>query len=215
MLFSVYSLSVGNCLHTLCMLLWRFVCHDWNDFECACPIAIFAGALLNELIPNFGQGWKIVRQRLGVGMYIPWWFLDLWCSLLKLLLQQITIVDAEVKTLVTFPNLWMFLALLTNPYQHRLQNATKNAKIPIAVNRIQYNLFTHNEETIAFCDANNITVGAYSPLSGQNGAQSGFKDETVKSIASAHTMCQRHRLRSNGLCSVDIRLQCSAAAAEH
>jgi len=70
----------------------------------------------------------------------------------------------------------------------QMQNIMKNAKIPIAVNQIEYNVFSHNEETIAFCDANNITVEAYSPLSGQNGAQSVFKDDTVKGIAAAHNV---------------------------
>merc|ERR1712185_699574 len=62
------------------------------------------------------------------------------------------------------------------------------ATVPIAVNQIQYNVFSHNEDTIAFCDANNITVEAWSPLSGQRGAQSVFKDETVKGIAAAHNV---------------------------
>merc|ERR1712146_750279 len=47
---------------------------------------------------------------------------------------------------------------------------------------------SHDEEIIAFCDANNITVEAYSPLSGQRGAQSVFKDETVKAIADTHNV---------------------------
>merc|ERR1711957_315317 len=62
------------------------------------------------------------------------------------------------------------------------------ATVPIAVNQIEYNVFSHDEEIIAFCDANNITVEAYSPLSGANGAQSVFADETVKSIAATHNV---------------------------
>merc|ERR1712107_759808 len=34
----------------------------------------------------------------------------------------------------------------------------------------------------------NITVEAYSPLSGQRGAQSVFKDETVKGMGAAHNV---------------------------
>jgi len=70
----------------------------------------------------------------------------------------------------------------------QMQNIMDKGTIPIAVNQIEYNVFSHNEETIAFCDANNITVEAYSPLSGQNGAQSVFKDETVKGIAASHNV---------------------------
>merc|ERR1712107_181980 len=70
----------------------------------------------------------------------------------------------------------------------QLQKIMDKATIPIAVNQIEYNVFKHDEEIIAFCDANNITVEAYSPLSGQRGAQSVFKDETVKGIAAAHNV---------------------------
>merc|ERR1712187_579103 len=70
----------------------------------------------------------------------------------------------------------------------QMQNIMDKATIPIAVNQIEYNVFSHNEDVIAFCDANNITVEAYSPLSGQKGAQSVFEDETVKTIAGAHNV---------------------------
>jgi diketogulonate reductase-like aldo/keto reductase len=70
----------------------------------------------------------------------------------------------------------------------QLQQVMDKATIPIAVNQIEYNVFSHDEEIIKFCDANNITVEAYSPLSGANGAQSVFKDETVKGIAGAHNV---------------------------
>merc|ERR1712084_102722 len=70
----------------------------------------------------------------------------------------------------------------------QMQNVMKKATIPIAVNQIEYNVFEHDEEIIEFCDANNITVEAYSPLSGAKGAQSVFKDETVKAIADAHNV---------------------------
>merc|ERR1711957_892526 len=70
----------------------------------------------------------------------------------------------------------------------QLQQIMDMATVPIAVNQIDYNVFKHDEEIIAFCDANNITVEAYSPLSGASGAQSVFKDETVKSIAATHNV---------------------------
>lgn len=70
----------------------------------------------------------------------------------------------------------------------QLQNIMKMATIPIAVNQIEYNVFSHDEEIIEFCDANNITVEAWSPLSGAKGAQSVFKDETVKAIAAGHNV---------------------------
>merc|ERR1712196_646737 len=51
----------------------------------------------------------------------------------------------------------------------QMQQVMDKATIPIAVNQIEYNVFSHDEDIIAFCDANNITVEAYSPLSGQKG----------------------------------------------
>jgi diketogulonate reductase-like aldo/keto reductase len=70
----------------------------------------------------------------------------------------------------------------------QMQKVMDKATVPIAVNQIEYNVFSHDEDVIAFCDANNITVEAYSPLSGQRGAQSVFTDETVKGIAAAHNV---------------------------
>lgn len=70
----------------------------------------------------------------------------------------------------------------------QMQKVMNKATVPIAVNQIEYNVFSHDEEIIEFCDANNITVEAYSPLSGAKGAQSVFKDETVKAIADAHNV---------------------------
>merc|ERR1712070_657355 len=70
----------------------------------------------------------------------------------------------------------------------QMQKVMDKATVPIAVNQIEYNVFSHDEDVIAFCDANNITVEAYSPLSGAKGAQSVFTDETVKGIADAHNV---------------------------
>lgn len=71
-----------------------------------------------------------------------------------------------------------------------LQPVLKHATVPIAVNQVEYNLFRHNEKTIAFCDSHNITVEAWSPLGGANGitGHSVFKDETVLSVAAAHNV---------------------------
>lgn len=68
----------------------------------------------------------------------------------------------------------------------QMQNIMNKAKIPIAVNQIEYNVFSHDEEIISFCDAHNITVEAYSPLGGANGKSSVFSDETVKAIAAKY-----------------------------
>jgi len=70
----------------------------------------------------------------------------------------------------------------------QMQKVMDVATVPIAVNQIEYNVFKHDEDVIAFCDANGITVEAYSPLSGQGGAQSVFSDETVKGIAASHNV---------------------------
>merc|ERR1712107_556235 len=70
----------------------------------------------------------------------------------------------------------------------QMQKVMDKATVPIAVNQIEYNVFSHDEEIIEFCYANNITVEAYSPLSGAKVAQSVFKDETVKAIADAHNV---------------------------
>jgi len=73
-----------------------------------------------------------------------------------------------------------------NPVQ--LQKIMDVAQVPIAVNQIEYNVFKHDEDTIEFCDANNITVEAWSPLGGAHGGQSVFKDEKILAIAKAHNV---------------------------
>merc|ERR1712203_1065387 len=51
------------------------------------------------------------------------------------------------------------------------------------------NVFSHDEETIAFCDANNITVEAWSPLGGAHGGnRSVFSDPTIGAIATSHNV---------------------------
>merc|ERR1711862_645467 len=70
----------------------------------------------------------------------------------------------------------------------QMQNIMDKGTIPIAVNQIEYNVFSHNEETIAFCDANNITTEAWSPLGGAHGGHSVFNDETIGAIATSHNV---------------------------
>merc|ERR1712232_252752 len=68
----------------------------------------------------------------------------------------------------------------------QMQRIMEAATVPIAVNQIGYNVFTHDEETIAFADANNITIEAYSPLGGGHGGKSVLADEVVLGIAAKH-----------------------------
>jgi len=72
----------------------------------------------------------------------------------------------------------------------QLQNIMKGATIKPAVNQIAYSVFDHDEDTIEFCHANNITVEAYSPLGGGHGGPSVFEDPTVTGIATAHNVSQ-------------------------
>jgi 2,5-diketo-D-gluconate reductase A len=70
----------------------------------------------------------------------------------------------------------------------QLQRIVDVATVPIAVNQIQYNVFSHDEDTIAFCDQHNITVEAWSPLNGAHGGQSVFSDDVVLGIAKEHNV---------------------------
>jgi len=79
---------------------------------------------------------------------------------------------------------------ISNFNKAQIQNIMKDATIPPAVNQIGYSVFTHNEDTIQYCHANNITVEAYSPLGGGMGGHSVFKEPTVTSIAQKHNVSQ-------------------------
>merc|ERR1712151_1250695 len=70
----------------------------------------------------------------------------------------------------------------------QMQQIMDKARVPIAVNQIEYNVFSHDEEIIKFCDEHNITVEAYSPLSGAKNKESVFSDETVKGVAATHNV---------------------------
>jgi len=71
-----------------------------------------------------------------------------------------------------------------------LKRIMKKATVPIAVNQMEYNVFHHDDKTIAFCKDNNITVEAWSPLGGAGlvPGPSVFKDPTVSSMAAAHNV---------------------------
>jgi len=79
---------------------------------------------------------------------------------------------------------------ISNFNKAQMQNIMKGATIPPAVNQIGYSVFSHNEDTIEFCHANNVTVEAYSPLGGGMGKHSVFKEPTVTSIAQKHNVSQ-------------------------
>jgi len=57
------------------------------------------------------------------------------------------------------------------------------ASIPPAVNQVEYNLLTQNDDTIKFCDAFNITVEAALPLEMEQWASDG---QAVTAIAEKH-----------------------------
>jgi diketogulonate reductase-like aldo/keto reductase len=46
----------------------------------------------------------------------------------------------------------------------------------------------HDEETISYCRAHNITVEAYSPLGGTHGTHSVFSNPSVMAIAARHSV---------------------------
>lgn len=70
----------------------------------------------------------------------------------------------------------------------QLQDVMQVASVPIAVNQIEYNVYSHDEEIISFCDKNDITVEAWSPLNGAHGGQSPFDDKVLKGIAESHNV---------------------------
>lgn len=77
---------------------------------------------------------------------------------------------------------------VSNFNAEQMQKILKVATVPIAVNQMDYNVFQHNENTIAFADAHNITTMAWSPLAHGSGGRSIFTDETVTGIAAAHNV---------------------------
>eukprot|EP00746_Dinoflagellata_sp_MGD_P126522 gnl/MRDRNA2_/MRDRNA2_61344_c0_seq1.p1 gnl/MRDRNA2_/MRDRNA2_61344_c0~~gnl/MRDRNA2_/MRDRNA2_61344_c0_seq1.p1 ORF type:complete len:286 (+),score=63.02 gnl/MRDRNA2_/MRDRNA2_61344_c0_seq1:77-934(+) len=77
---------------------------------------------------------------------------------------------------------------ISNFNAKQIQDILKGATIKPAVNQIEYNVFSHDEDVIAACRANNITVEAYSPLAPPYSGKSVLKEPTVTSIAKAHNV---------------------------
>lgn len=73
---------------------------------------------------------------------------------------------------------------VSNFRKPELESLLKTAKVVPAVNQIQHNLLQHDDETIAFSRAHNITIEAYSPLGRDSGAIP--KNAVVTAIASRH-----------------------------
>merc|ERR1712224_276384 len=66
-----------------------------------------------------------------------------------------------------------------------------SVKVMPAVNQVEYNLYSHDEDTIQYCRRKNITVEAYSPLGSWTPHHSGksiFADHKVKTIAGTHNV---------------------------
>merc|ERR1712070_119255 len=76
---------------------------------------------------------------------------------------------------------------VSNFNAHQMEKILNVATVPIAVNQIKYNVFSHDEDIISFNDAHNITTMAYSPLNGWE-HDSIFTDETITGIAAAHNV---------------------------
>lgn len=80
---------------------------------------------------------------------------------------------------------------VSNFKQKHLAAILKTATVPIAVNQIEHNVFSHDDDTVAYCRANNITVEAYSPLGSPARHKSGpsiFNSSTIAEIAKAHNV---------------------------
>lgn len=69
----------------------------------------------------------------------------------------------------------------------QLIDVMDDATVPVALNQVEYNVQTHNEDTIKFCDALNITVEAASPLGGSlESEQAATEEQAVTAIANRH-----------------------------
>jgi len=71
-----------------------------------------------------------------------------------------------------------------------LEKLQKTWKVKPAVNQIQYNVYTRDEDAIKWCDAHGIMVEAWSPMGPYpfNPKKSVFSDPTVTSIAKTHNV---------------------------
>merc|ERR1712187_156918 len=61
--------------------------------------------------------------------------------------------------------------------------------IPPAVNQVEFNVFTHDDEIEAYCKRHNITIEAWSPLGDPARThKSIFSDPVVTSVAASHNV---------------------------
>lgn len=68
-------------------------------------------------------------------------------------------------------------------------NALKEYKVRPAVNQIEFNVYSHDDDIAAYCAAHNITIEAFSPLGDPARTHSSiFTDPTIKSIAVKHNV---------------------------
>eukprot|EP00931_Biecheleriopsis_adriatica_P119830 TRINITY_DN95017_c0_g1_i1.p1 TRINITY_DN95017_c0_g1~~TRINITY_DN95017_c0_g1_i1.p1 ORF type:complete len:701 (+),score=144.02 TRINITY_DN95017_c0_g1_i1:152-2104(+) len=81
---------------------------------------------------------------------------------------------------------------VSNFQRPQLEHLLRTAKVRPAVNQVQVNLWYHNAETIAFCQEQNITVMAYSPLgwtgtpNSINNTNKTLSNPLVLEVAAAH-----------------------------
>jgi len=60
-------------------------------------------------------------------------------------------------------------------------------KVPPAVNQIEYNVYSHDDETEVYCKTHNITLEAYSPLGDPGRTHTSvFSEPAIKTIASKY-----------------------------
>jgi len=67
-----------------------------------------------------------------------------------------------------------------------LQHILKTSTVVPHVNQIELNVFNHDDDTISFCEANNITVEAFSPI--------GRNSSWIRSNSVVNTIASRHNV---------------------
>lgn len=77
---------------------------------------------------------------------------------------------------------------VSNFRKSNLEALLKTAKVVPAVNQIEHNVLNHDDETIAFSEANNITIEAYSPLGRSNHSGDIPGNEAIQAIAASHNV---------------------------
>merc|ERR1712113_792542 len=74
-----------------------------------------------------------------------------------------------------------------------IEKLVRNAKVVPAVNEVQFNVFHHNDDTVAACQEHNITLLAYSPFTDfkmpvPSENHTVFHDPTVLRVAAKHNV---------------------------